>query len=124
MLRPQDIRELDRRGYRYLLLEWPGETLIILKEYVLPEGLSPRCADLLVRVPSLFPVVKPDMFWMAPAATRCDGLVIPATQVTETIAERQWQRWSRHLQASQWRADRDDLGTYLDIIDHCLQAAA
>jgi hypothetical protein len=92
MLRPQDIEELTRRGHRYVLLEGTGETLVVLGDYPLNEGLSPRRVDLLVRVPSLFPAVNPDMFWIAPAAARVDGIVIPATQITENIVGRQWQR--------------------------------
>lgn len=118
------MAELDRRGHRYLLSEGAGETLAILTGFPLPDGLSPRYVDLLVRVPSLFPAVNPDMFWVAPSAARNDGVAIPATQVTEVIVNRAWQRWSRHLQPSEWRPECDDLGTYLDIVARCLRAAA
>lgn len=124
MLRPQDIEELDRREHHYVVSEGPGETLVIVKDFPLPEGLLPRSVELLVRVPSLYPAVHPDMFWMVPAAVKWNGTAIPATQVTENILDRQWQRWSRHLQPSEWRPDRDDIGTYLDIVGFCLKVAA
>ena len=123
MLRPVDTAELGRRGHTYTQCGGNGETFVILTNFHLPEGLSPRQADLLLRVPSLFPAVHPDMFWVSPALCRTDGRTIPATQVTENLVGRSWQRWSRHLRPDQWRPDRDDLGTYLDIVGQCLRAA-
>jgi hypothetical protein len=123
-LRPVDVVELERRELPYTAESTPGETLVIIRGFVLPAGLQPNAVDLLVRVPTLFPAVHPDMFWLSPAATRTNGAVIPATQVTEHIGGHDWQRWSRHLQPQQWRPDCDDLGTYIDIVAQCLRASA
>ena len=124
MLRPIDLSELERRGHRFTLTESTGETLVVLSGVATPSGLAPRNVDVLIRIPSLFPAVNPDMFWVAPAITRDSGGVIVATQVTENLVGRPWQRWSRHLQPSQWRPDCDDLGTYLDIVLQCMRAVA
>lgn len=123
-LRDQDRTELERRGTPYECHSGSGEILLIMPGHRLPTGLHPEAVTLLVRVPSLFPAVPPDMFWVDPAIRRTDGQTINATQVSEQIFDRSWQRWSRHLQPNQWRADCDDIGTYIDIIDQCLRAAA
>jgi Prokaryotic E2 family E len=124
MLRPVDVSELERRGHVFVLSEGTGETMVVLSDMPTPPGLKPVKVDVLIRVPSLFPAVNPDMFWVAPPMTTESGALIPATQVTETFIGRQWQRWSRHLQPSQWRPDSDDLGTYVDIVHQCMRAAA
>lgn len=89
---------------------------VILTAWPLPPGLSAECVDLLIRLPTNYPDVRPDMWWVDPALRRADGTVIPATQVTEPHLGRTWQRWSRHFAQGQWQSGIDGLENYLALI--------
>jgi hypothetical protein len=56
------------------------------------------------------------MWWFSPSLMLEDGRQIEATQVTEYYLGRQWQRWSRHFNAGQWRSGIDCLETFLALI--------
>lgn len=122
MLRPVDQAYLNEH-YAYEATVEGGMVCLTIKEYPLAAGLSPAANELLVRLPSGFPDVAPDMFWFAEAVTRSDGSVIPATQVSEPHLGRSWQRWSRHI-AGQWRPGIDDIRSYMAYIRSCVNKAA
>ena len=108
----------------YLAQEFPGfdqrseggMLCIVLPNYLLPTGLVPNQADLLLRLAPNYPDVPPDMWWFHPALRRRDGGPIPNADVTEQHLGKPWQRWSRHLEAHQWRPGADSLRTYLAIL--------
>lgn len=97
---------------------------LVLPDYSPPSGLAPSRADLLLRLSPNYPDVPPDMWWFHPAVTRLDGGTIPNTQVTEQYLGKTWQRWSRHLDAHQWRPGADSLHTYLAVLNGNLTLAA
>lgn len=123
MLRPVDQAYLDENDFVWDAVIEAGMVCVTIKEYPLAVGLAPAVNDLLVRLPSGFPDVGPDMFWFAEPVTRVDGVEIPAIQVIEAHLDRSWQRWSRHIGA-RWRPGVDDLRSYLAYIAACIQAAA
>lgn len=112
MLRPVDQAYLDESNCVWDAVVEAGMVCVTIKEY-----------ELLVRLPSGFPDVGPDMFWLAEPVTRVDGTEIPAIQVNEVHLNRSWQRWSRHI-AARWRPGLDDLRSYMTYIATCIQAAA
>lgn len=101
-----------------------GMLCLVLPDYSPPSGLAPSRADLLLRLSPNYPDVPPDMWWFHPAVTRLDGGTIPNTQVTEQYLGKAWQRWSRHLDAHQWRPGADSLHTYLAVLNGNLTLAA
>lgn len=122
MLRPDDQAYLDEHFVWEATVEG-GMVCVTIVGYSLAAGLMPAATTLLVRLPSGFPDVAPDMFWFSEPVTRSDGTVIPATDVTEPHLARTWHRWSRHI-AGQWRPGTDDLRSYLAYIRSCIQKAA
>ena len=123
MLRPVDQAYLDENNFVWDAVIETGMVCVTIKEYPLAAGLTPAVNDLLVRLPSGFPDVGPDMFWFAEPVTRVDGAEIPAIQVIEVHLDRSWQRWSRHIGA-RWRPGVDDLRSYLVYVAACIHAAA
>lgn len=118
MALPQpEVEFLDSRGLAYTVSEEAGMTCVVFSNYQLPGGLSASAADLLIRLSPGFPDVPPDMWWFSPRISRIDGQVIPATEVTEQHLGQSWQRWSRHLNASQWQSGIDNLQTFLAMIN-------
>ena len=117
VLPADEIAQLERLGLEYEIQPEAGMVCVVIREYQLPPGYEPTTVDLLLRLPAGFPDVPPDMWWMRPTVTyTATGQQPPQTQLQETILGVQWQRWSRHLAAGQWRPGRDSLKTYLRII--------
>lgn len=123
MLRPVDQAYLDENNFVWDAVVDAGMVCVTIKEYSLAAGLTPAVNELLIRLPSGFPDVGPDMFWLAEPVARVDGVEIPAIQVSEIYLTRSWQRWSRHIGAG-WRPGVDDLRNYMAYIATCIQAAA
>lgn len=111
-----DSAYLADRGIAHEVVVESGATSIVLPHWSLPAGFDQSSAELLLRLQAGYPDVPPDMWWFNPAIRLVDGRAIPATEVTETHLGRAWQRWSRHLQPSQWRSGSDGLESYLALI--------
>lgn len=101
-----------------------GSTSVVITDWTLPPGFDQSSSDLLVRLQPGYPDVPPDMWWFDPAIKLVGGRSIPATEVTETHLGRAWQRWSRHLQPSQWQSGSDGLESYLALIRRELDRTA
>ena len=99
-------------------------TCVVLPGYILPSGYDRAASDLLLRLQPGFPDVPPDMWWFYPAIRRADGRAIPATEVIERHLGRDWQRWSRHFNAGQWRSGVDSLESFLALIRRELERCA
>ena len=113
-----DRAALDRACTSWVKIEDPeGTTNLILSGYPLPDGLSPREADLLIRLPSQFPDVPPDMFWTIPDVRLArSGSFPPAADQRQPLLGRDWQRFSRHLAPGAWRLGIDGLPSWLAAI--------
>lgn len=78
-----------------------GWTFLLLHDYNLPEGFTPRAVQLLVKLPPLFPEAAPDMFWVSPHVESPNGSAPQGTS-TEELLGRPWQRFSWHLSPGAW----------------------
>ena len=112
MLTPTDLEFLEALGLPFDVEEEGGWTLLVVREWPLPPGYSPRAADLMLRVAPGYPDMPLDMWYFSPDVARADGQPIPNTEVREVFGGREWQRWSRHLDAGQWHAGLDGLESY------------
>lgn len=82
------------------------ETHIIVRNFQLPEELTPRQADLLLRQLPGYPDNPMDMFWTRPDVVIAQNNQKPkAADSYETHQSIQWQRWSRHRN---WNAGETD----------------
>lgn len=118
MLREEDATALKRLGLPYKENWQNGMTLLQIRNYPVGEGLTPDHVTVLVRLPSGFPDVAPDMFWVDPPVFTASGHQIAGTKYQEMYLGRHWQRWSRHV-IYNWRPGIDNLGTYLAYIKRC-----
>lgn len=115
----------------YLAERWPGHTVaqeggnvvVILPGYEMPAGFAPRSVDLCLLLPFGFPETQPDMFWADPAVT-LHGRPPAATEATQQIMGRTWQRFSRHLPAGAWRPGIDSLQSWITMIGTRLEREA
>jgi len=111
-----DVSYLEEKGIKYTVTIDGGMICVILSAFQLPSGFDRSQADLLLRLPGGYPDVQPDMWWFEPPVRFANGTSPPATDVTETHMGRNWQRWSRHFSAGQWRSGVDCLETFLALI--------
>lgn len=119
-----DIACLTERGINYSVSVEANMTCVVIPGYRLPAGYDRATSDLLLRLQAGFPDVPPDMWWFSPAVRRSNGAVIPATEVIERHLGKDWQRWSRHFNAGQWRSGVDSLESFLALIRKELERCA
>lgn len=119
-----DIACLAERGIQYSVSAEANMTCVVFTGYVLPPGYDRGAADLLVRLQPGFPDVPPDMWWFHPAIRLANGRTVQATEVVERHLGRDWQRWSRHFNAGQWRSGVDSIESFLALIRKELERCA
>ena len=124
MLPSDDLAYLTNRFSAFREMTEGQMHCVVIPDFPVPGGLQPRQSDLLLRLAPGYPDIPPDMWWFRPGITRPDGQAIPQTQVLEHYLGETWQRWSRHLDAGQWRPGIDCLQTYLTLVRAELSAAA
>jgi hypothetical protein len=115
---PEDDEQfLDRKGIAWTLLPDGNGACLVLPGYELAERYTPRQVDLMIRIPDQYNIAALDMFYADPAVRLKANNVFPdRADVFETHCQRQWQRFSRHLQTP-WRPGVDGLPMFLAIID-------
>lgn len=124
MLPPIDQSHLDNRAPDSVVTQDGGMICVVIPGFALPAGFTQQSADLLLRLSPGYPDVPPDMWWFNPPVQRVDGRPIVATESQENYLGRTWQRWSRHLNPSQWRAGIDSVESYLSLVSKELETAA
>lgn len=97
---------------------------VILTGITLPKGkYQVAQADILILLPPSYPDVAPDMFYAVPHLKLLATQREPrCTQVRETHAGQEWQRWSRHN--NEWRPGTDGIWTMLKRVEEALEVAA
>lgn len=124
MLPSNDSQFLAERSFNYSASSDGGMTCVLFSGYPLPQGYDRPTSDLLLRLSPGYPDVAPDMWWFDPPVNRADGEAIPQTNVIEPYLGRTWQRWSRHLDASHWRAGIDGIENFLALLRKELEKCA
>ena len=89
-----------------------GKTGLLIKDYPLPEGYTPRKTNLMLIIPDSYPVGMIDMFYFNPPVARQDGIGIAAL-ADEPHFNQQWQRWSRHYD---WRPGINNVSTHITYV--------
>lgn len=111
-----DTDFLETAGINHRVFEEAGTLNVELIGFVLPPGLNAETANVLFRLAPTYPDTAPDMWWLIPHLTKADGRVITATELVEIHDGRTWQRWSRHLDATQWQSGIDGLESYIRLL--------
>lgn len=124
MLPSIDQELLNERSPGHSVQAEGGMICVLLPDFPLGPGFDRPSSDLLLRLSPGYPDVPPDMWWFNPPVRRVDGVGIAATEATEHILGRTWQRWSRHLQPGQWRSGVDSLRSYLALVAKELRSAS
>jgi Prokaryotic E2 family E len=128
VLQDLDRQQLDAAGHRYSTYVEGELTLLVIRDYEVPGGYSPRAVDLLLQIPRDYPDAALDMWWVFPEVRFERTSSRPTnTDVFQPFAgfapepTRQWQRFSRH---PQWRLGVDDLRSYLASLHSTMENEA
>ena len=122
------LPERDRQYLSDRGLNW-GEVMdgvqkgIILQNFCLPVGrFNVSTANILIVLPSGYPDVPPDMFYLMPwLHLMPSGKAPVATEASLLFQSQSWQRWSRHN--NEWRSGQDGIWTMLKRVEHALEVA-
>jgi hypothetical protein len=98
---------------------------LIIRNLVLPYGkFTAETSDLLIILPNGYPEVRPDMWYFNPGILLAPSNT-PARQTQAKIIfeGKEWQRWSRHYPANEWRSGVDGIHTYLKKVLTALEMA-
>ena len=119
-LLPEDAEYLNAHhpGEWSKVAEGVGKFGLIVRHFRIPDGYVEREATLMLLVPSGYPGVPIDMFYLHPPIQRRNGGAIPAL-VNETHFDTTWQRWSRHYD---WQPGEDSIATHIEYVRNELQA--
>lgn len=119
-----DLEYLGGRAIGHQVAAESNMTCVVLPGFSLPPGYDRGQSDLLLRLNPGYPDVPPDMWWFDPPVQLADGRRIEAADCVETYLGRSWQRWSRHLNADQWRSGVDSLETFVALVRRELSRCA
>ena len=122
ILSPDDVEYLENAFPGWESLQ--AGNWVLLPNFPIPEGLSAQSATVAIQIPPNYPVTAPDMAYFYPAIQRCDGTTIPATQVTQNIDGKIFQRWSRHYSPGTWHPDEDGIAIHIMAIKDWLDRAS
>lgn len=114
----EHIDLLKAQGFEIEIIDGQ-EICIIIKNYAIPRGKWSRdTVDLLVITHPSYPNAKMDMFWVDPAITLQNGTSPKAAGIVSKCG-RNWQQFSWHV--STWNPARDNVITYLDVVNDRLR---
>ena len=115
----EHIRILEREGHK-IEIYVDSEIHIVFKNYEIPAQIWDRNkTDLLIITHSTYPNAKMDMFWVNPPISLKSGKKAQATDTTEDKLGINWLRFSWHVQS--WNPGKDNLITYLDVVNDRLR---
>jgi Prokaryotic E2 family E len=120
-LPPEDQEFLDHYG-----LPWEaiidGSPWVLIHDFPTHAGYNHARVTAAVRIETGYPNAELQMVYFFPALARTDGKAIGATQCTQQLDSKHFQRWSRHRSPQNpWKIGRDNLGTHIILIEDWLE---
>lgn len=119
-----DETYLNDKGHTWQLFpEGAGACLVISDYPVSPAVYNCEKTDLMIRIPAQYNIAGLDMFYVSPEIRlKATGSYPAAAAHFEGHIGRRWQRFSRHLITTRWRAGVDSLRMFMSLIQKELQA--
>jgi len=93
---------------------------VFIPDFPVPEGYNYRSASAALRISPSYPDDQIDMVYFYPALALTNGRAI--RQLTpHALDGKQYQQWSRHRKAGEWRPSIDNICTHLLQVDGWLE---
>ncbi|MDQ8199372.1 multiubiquitin domain-containing protein [Pelagicoccus enzymogenes] len=114
-----DVDQLDANGFEWETVAGVrGQRWLLIHRFPISEGYRQKEVSVAIAIPPGYPSGQLDMVWVSPALELESGGKIPATQHSEVIDGKRFQRWSRHYTgANPWKPD-------YNVVTHLLLARA
>lgn len=121
-----DLLEEDETFLKDYGLQWEtvvdGSHWVLIHDFPTHESYTEARVTAAIRLETGYPQSGLDMVYFSPAIVRKDGQPIGATNATQAINGKTYQRWSRHRTAQNpWIAGQDSLGTHIILIEDWLE---
>ena len=115
----EHIKILERDGH-IIKIFVNSEIHIVFKDYKISDQIwNQDKTDLLVITYPTYPNAKIDMFWVNPPISLRSGKTAQAADTKENKIGTNWLRFSWHVQS--WNPGKDNLITYLDVVNDRLR---
>ena len=117
----------DTDGLEALGLTWEtvreGKALwLLIHDHPVPQGYAVEKVTAAVRISANYPTEQLDMVYFFPPVARVDGKKIGATEATQNIDGRVFQRWSRHYTPQNpWVPGEFSVLTHLALVREWLE---
>lgn len=99
-----------------------GSPWVLIHDFPTHDGYNHAKVTAAIRLETGYPHAALDMVYFFPALARKDGKPIGATQATQPIDGKSFQRWSRHRTAENpWKPGEDHLGSHVGLIEDWLE---
>ena len=116
-----DAAFLEECGYAWETL-MDGSQWVLLRDFAVPAGYAQTAVTAAIRLETGYPDAQLDMVYFDPALSRRDGKPIAATNATQAIDGRAFQRWSRHrTPQNPWIPGQDSLATHIMLVEDWLE---
>ena len=117
-----DTQYLDSTGCQWeTVVEGNGRWLLI-HDRPLPNEYNVERALCALQIPPSYPQAQIDMVYFFPALARQDARPIGASNSTQVLDGKTFQRWSRHrTESSSWLPGEDDVCSHLTLVDGWLE---
>ena len=116
-LTKNDIEYLNYRFNGYWEEKTEETRHLIIKNYPLPVGYNIDKVELMIIIPSGYPMAALDMFYLYPEVHKKNKQEIPAICHMGYFAKN-WQRWSRHYS---WKPGIHTLSTHIEVVENILK---
>lgn len=99
-----------------------GSQWVLIHDFPLPDGYHNASVTAAIRMETGYPNTELNMVYFYPVISRKDGQPIGATQSTQQIDGKVFQRWSRHrTPQNPWKIGHDNLGAHIILIEDWLE---
>jgi hypothetical protein len=116
---------LDSKDFQYREISDGANNGLIIDNFTIDRTkFNLEVASLLIILPKGYSDVPPDMFYFTPALKLNNSNSFPAqADVFVDYFQINWQRWSRHSDANNWRIGVDGIESYLQRVTTALKTA-
>ncbi len=117
----EDEEFLNTLGYPWETIVNGGQQWVLIHNFPTLGEYNHSEVTAAIRLESGYPLTALDMVYFFPALARKDGRQIGATNATQKIEEKDFQRWSRHRTgANPWKPGVDNLGSHICLVEDWL----
>lgn len=125
MRRDFDLLPEDEKFLEDYELPWEavsdGSLWILIHDFPTHEGYNHEKVTVAIRLETGYPNTPLDMVYFDPHLARKDNQRIGATESTQNIENKSYQRWSRHRTPNNpWKPGEDSLGSHIFLIEDWL----